>query len=81
MTSGDVDRAVRRYSGPLMAVAGELDTSFAALPPRLAGEHEGPELVEVVDGTADHGKDFVQRRADPMVQRILAFLDEQVPGR
>ena len=81
MTNGDVDRAVRRYSGPLMAVAGELDTSFAALPPRLAGEHDGPELVEVVDGTADHGKDFVQRRTDPMVARILAFLDEQVPGR
>ena len=78
MSQGDVERAVRRYGGPLMVVAGELDTSFADLPLRLAGEHDGPELVDVVDGTADHGKDFVQRRADPMVDRVLAFLDEQL---
>lgn len=81
MTQGDVERAVRRYSGPLMAVAGELDTSFAALPSRLAQLHDGPELVDVVEGTADHGKDFVRRRTDPIVDRVLAFLDEQVPGR
>jgi pimeloyl-ACP methyl ester carboxylesterase len=81
MTQGDVDRAVRRYSGPLMAVVGELDRSFAALPPRLADEHDGPELVRVVAGTADHGKDFVQRRADPMVEQVITFLDAQVSGR
>ncbi len=81
MTQGDVDRAVRRYSGPLMAVAGELDGAFAELPPRLADEHDGPELVEIAQGTADHGKDYVRRRTDPMVARILAFLDEQLPSR
>jgi len=81
MTQGDVDRAVRRYPGPLMAVVGELDTSFAALPPRLADEHDGPELVRVVAGTADHGKDFVQRRTDPMVEQVLTFLDAEVSGR
>jgi pimeloyl-ACP methyl ester carboxylesterase len=81
MVQGDVDRAVRRYRGPLMTVAGQLDASFAELPPRLAREHDGPELVEVVDGTADHGKDFVQRRTDPMVDRIVSFLDDKVPSR
>jgi pimeloyl-ACP methyl ester carboxylesterase len=81
MTQGDVDRAVRRYSGPLMAIAGELDASFAELPAALAREHDGPELVELVEGTADHGKDFVRRRTDPMVERVVAFLDEQVPSR
>jgi hypothetical protein len=81
MTKGDVDRAVRRYSGPLMAIAGELDASFAELPAALAREHDGPELVELVEGTADHGKVFVRRRTDPMVERVVAFLDEQVPSR
>jgi hypothetical protein len=57
-----------------MVVAGEFDPSFVDLPPELARVHEGPELVEVVDGSSDHGKDFVRGRTDPMVDRVVEFL-------
>jgi hypothetical protein len=72
--SGDVARAAARYAGPLMVVAAEYDPSFVDLPPELARVHEGPELAEVVEGSSDHGKDFVRRRTDPMVGRVIEFL-------
>jgi hypothetical protein len=28
----------------------------------------------VVTGSSDHGKEFVLRRTDPMIDRVLAFL-------
>jgi hypothetical protein len=72
--NGDVARAAARYDGPLMVVAAEYDPSFVDLPPELGQVHDGPELVEVVDGSSDHGKDFVRRRTDPMVDRVVDFL-------
>lgn len=72
--AGDVARAAARFHGPLMVVAAEHDPSFADLPPELARLHEGTEEVEVVAGSSDHGKEFVLRRADPMIERVLAFL-------
>jgi hypothetical protein len=72
--SGDVARAATRFRGPLMVVAAEHDPSFADLPPELARLHDGPEEVEVVTGSSAHGKEFVLRRTDPMIDRVLAFL-------
>ena len=72
--AGDVARAATRFRGPLMVVAAEHDPSFADLPPELARLHDGPEEVEVVTGSSDHGKEFVLRRTDPMIDRVLAFL-------
>jgi hypothetical protein len=72
--NGDVAKGAARFGGPLMVVAAEHDPSFVDLPPELAAVHDGPELVEVVDGSSDHGKDFVRRRTDPMVERVIRFL-------
>lgn len=72
--SGDVVRAAARYRGPLMAVAGEFDPSFAKLLPELAQAHPGPEQIDLVEKSSDHGKDFVRRESDPMAGRVLAFL-------
>jgi dienelactone hydrolase len=72
--AGDVARAAARFRGPLMAVAAQHDPSFADLPPELARLHDGIEEVEVVTGSSDHGKEFVIRSTDPMVERVLAFL-------
>lgn len=72
--AGDVLRAAARYRGPLMAVAGEYDPSFAKLLPELARAHTGPEQIDLVPGSSDHGKDFVRRENDPMVDQVLAFL-------
>jgi hypothetical protein len=57
-----------------MVVAAEHDPSFADLPPELERLHDGPEEVEVVTGSSEHGKEFVLRRTDPMIDRVLAFL-------
>ena len=73
-TGGDVERAAARYRGPLMVIAGQYDPSFAELPAVLARVHDGPEEVEVVPGSGDHGKDFVSRTTDPMTGRVIAFL-------
>jgi hypothetical protein len=72
--AGDVAQAAALFRGPLMVVAAEHDPSFADLPPELAQLHDGTEEVEVVTGSSDHGKQFVLRRTNPMVERVVAFL-------
>jgi hypothetical protein len=77
--AGDVARAAARFRGPLMVMAAEHDPSFADLPPELGQRHDGTEEVEVVTGSSDHGKEFVLRGTDPMVDRVLAFLAGSAP--
>ena len=72
--AGDVTRAAAGYRGPLMAVAGEFDPSFAHLLPELRSAHSGPEDIAEITGSSDHGKDFVSQQTAPMVARIEAFL-------
>jgi hypothetical protein len=72
--AGDVARGAGRYGGPLLAVAGEHDPSFARVLPELAAAHRGPEQVTLVRGSSDHGKDFVNREGAPMADEVLAFL-------
>jgi dienelactone hydrolase len=71
---GDVRRSAGRFAGPLMVVAGEFDSSFADVPMELAEVHDGVEVMEVVEGSSDHGKYFAYRRTDPWVAPIIDFL-------
>ncbi len=71
---GDVVRAVRRFDGPIMVVAGEDDTGFGEVPDELAAAHLGPETIITVPASSDHGRTFVGRRTDPVFVKLMDFV-------
>ena len=80
LVAGDVQRAVSRYRGPLMVVAGALDSGFADVPAELAPLHDGPEDIRTFPDTSDHGKEFVMRTTDPFGAEVVDFLAQHTAG-
>ncbi|MBA2769331.1 MAG: hypothetical protein H0U35_09425 [Sporichthyaceae bacterium] len=76
LVAGDVERAVERYDGPMMVVAGEGDPGFAEVPAKLQPLHDGPEDIRAIAGSSSHGKDFVLRRTEPLAADVVAFLTQ-----
>ncbi|MFN8167486.1 MAG: hypothetical protein U0S36_01735 [Candidatus Nanopelagicales bacterium] len=71
---GDVVPSAARYPGPLMAVVGEGDSSFAGLVPELEAAHRGEESMTVLPGVSEHGKSLVASTDAPVAQAVLRFL-------
>jgi pimeloyl-ACP methyl ester carboxylesterase len=78
MEPGDVVAAAGRWGGPLMVVAGALEPSFADVAEDVAAAHGGDEELLLVPGSAEHGKDYVRRRTDPVTAQVVAFLGASV---
>jgi dienelactone hydrolase len=71
---GDVVPAAARFRGPLMVLAGELDSAFAAIVPQLAAAHPGTESIRLLPGTSEHGKSLVITTDDPETVEVVRFL-------
>lgn len=78
MEPGDVVAAAGRWSGPLLVVAGAVEPGFADVARDVAAAHDGDEELLLVPDTAEHGKDYVRRRTDPVTARVVAFLGASV---
>ena len=78
MEPGDVVAAAGRWRGPLLVVAGELEPEFADVAEDVAAAHDGDEELLLVPGSAEHGKDYVRRRTDPVTARVVAFVAASV---
>lgn len=78
MEPGDVVAAAGRWRGPLLVVAGALEPSFTEVAEDVAAAHGGDEELLLVPGSAEHGKDYVRRRTDPVTARVVAFLAASV---
>ena len=81
MQPGDVVAAAGRWSGPLLVVAGALEPGFADVAEDVAAAHDGDEELLLVPDSAEHGKDYVRRRTDPVTARVAAFLAASVRHR
>ena len=81
MEPGDVVAAAGRWSGPLLVVAGALEPEFADVAEDVAAAHDGDEELLLVPDSAEHGKDYVRRRTDPVTARVVAFLAASVSHR
>jgi pimeloyl-ACP methyl ester carboxylesterase len=81
MEPGDVVAAAGRWSGPLLVVAGALEPGFADVAQDVAAAHDGDEELLLVPDAAEHGKDYVRRRTDPVTGRVVAFLAASVRHR
>ena len=75
MEPGDVVAAAARWGGPLLVVAGALEPGFADVAEDVAAAHGGDEELLLVPDSAEHGKDYVRRRTDPVTARVVAFLE------
>ena len=78
MEPGDVVAAAGRRSGPLLLVAGALELGVADVAQDVAAAHGGDEELLLVPDAAEHGKDYVRRRTDPVTARVVAFLGASV---
>jgi alpha-beta hydrolase superfamily lysophospholipase len=82
MEPGDVVGAAADWSGPLLVVAGALEPGFADVAREVTAAHDGDEELLLVPDSAEHGKDYVRRRSDPVTGRVVSFLTASVrlPG-
>jgi pimeloyl-ACP methyl ester carboxylesterase len=78
MEPGDVVAAAGRWSGPMLVVAGALEPGFADVAKDVAEAHGDDEELLLVPDAAEHGKDYVRRRTDPVTARVVAFLAASV---